>query len=251
MVEPAIARSKLVGLFKQAVDNPYYELEAKLGFFSNGQIKTGVRQEQFDKLFDWLSSSTCFRQVNHHEYCDYSFKNNIRGSGALFDDRIGFITKRSLAHLDFNTGKNSQLGVRFSLKSEVPTELGIGRDIGTYKTVRFKQRSSFLYKHFSFDLTRVWTGANPISALCVKPPTDLLNFKLPIIRDRPPDSFEIELEFLSSYWKDNTSEPFEHLVDSMINRVTEILSKFRDNSDPLILVKELTFDIQNVEKTNN
>lgn len=197
--------TKLVQLFKQVETNPFHEFEVKLGKLNaDGNFTSGISDHQFGRLFEWLSTSTCWRHVQHHEYVDYEFKNNIRGSGGLFQEEIGFIGKHLNTHLDVSaTSESGDTGCRFSLKTEIPCKLEIGRDIGTYHSVRVKQRSSFLYKCWSFDLTRIWTGADTWSALSTQPPTNPLCPSTPLVRDRQPDQFEMEIEYLPKWWVDN------------------------------------------------
>lgn len=242
MNDPKSISFLLNQLLDNALASSFAELEVKFCAVKNGNFTNGISKSEFDALFAWLSSSTCWRDVRHNEYVDYSFKNHIRGSGGLFDDRTHFITKKTRRHVDFSC--TPQLGIRASLKTEVPTSLGLGRDIGTYESVRVKQRSSFVYKCWSFDLTRVWTGANPVAALCSKPhsASDLLNLKLPLTRDREPDSYEVELEFLPR-WKGEDQESSQ-LLDSFLLRIREIATRlgFSPDKDTFRLMRDINFE---------
>jgi hypothetical protein len=227
----------------RAIQQPFSELEVKFCSGPNqGNFTSGISQTQFDNLFKWLSSSTCWRDVRHNEYVDYNFKNHIRGSGGLFNDRLNYITKKTRRHLDIQC--NVLLGVRISFKSEIPTSLGIGRDIGTYSSVRVKQRSSFLYKCWSFDLTRVWTGSSPLTALSTQPQADPLNFKLPIQRDRPADSFEFELEFLPQVYLQQPEGDLAVLTESFLARIKELATQlgFLPDKDRMRLLRDINFE---------
>lgn len=255
--QEASLQPRLKALFEEAQSNTYQELEVKFGASDeSGRFCSGIQPAAFNRLFAWLDGSKCWRDVRHHEYVDYSFNNNIRGSGGLFQENLSYLTKRTHCHLDAlcwptnsSNRKQSfgQAAVRFSSKSEIPTELGVGRDVGTYASVRVKQRSSFIHKYWSFDLTKVWTGADPIAALSTSPPEDPLNFRLPLVRNRPPDTHEVEIEFLQNWWLENHSaEDGAYLAKSMLIKVSEVLNAAHLVTEPfeLAIHKEVKFKLE-------
>ena len=246
-VAPALL-SKIQALIAEAKQNKFHELEVKLGTLTpQGKFESGITAEQFEQLHRSLMASPSWRETKHNEYVDYSFKNSIRGSGAFFDQRIHYLTKRTHRHLDMRAA-SLPLGLRFSLKSEIPTELGVGRDIGTYSSVRFKQRSSFLYKGWSFDLTRVWCGANPAVALSSTSGADVLNLEMPLKRDRLPDRYEVEIEFLPAWWAANpqAGSADDQLAQSLLAKAGDLLSTAGCLSAPAswTLHKEIQFKLE-------
>lgn len=219
---------KLVQLFKQVEMNPFHEFEVKFGKIVNGHFSSGITAEQFEFLFQWLNTALCWDSIKHHEYVDYEFKNNIRGTGGLFQHDMGFIGKHLNSHLDVSVQENLNAGCRFSLKTEIPCRLEIGRDIGTYTSVRVKQRSSFIFQCWSMDLTRIWTGSDPWSALSSQTLSNPLLLPSEIPRDRSPDLFEMEIEYLPNWWKENpyhsNSIPFHHyLANSFLGKIIDVL----------------------------
>ena len=73
---------------------------------------------------------------------------------------------------------------------------------------RFKDRRSFVYRGWSYDLTRVWEGSE-VSEVKSRPTLGI-----------PPDVYEVEIERLP----DHPFRTLDHLVVSLLLKAKSILA---------------------------
>lgn len=226
----AAVHDSLLEIFTYLKTNPtaaaQLELEGRLGrMVQNGRgeprFEPGIDAALFEALLAQFRGSTSFNEVSTVESGDFFFKNRIRGT-VVHDgrsaDEFSFMRKSAVRQLDITCalGQHSaRSALRLSLKKEVPLDISRGRDVGLYSHVRIKQRTSFLYKMWSFDFTRVWEGEDPIAART--------NPRVPGM-PKPPDRYEVEIEFLPRA-DEAKDAPADYLAVSMMEKLGDLVRR--------------------------
>jgi hypothetical protein len=138
-------------------DEKNLEVEFRLGYLDNDEFKTDVGREFFDKISDQLVDSESWSSIDVENSEDY-FYNGKRLTISEKDQKGICIKKDKLAIIDFIfSGTGFDLRVSFS--KETPSNI-FPKEKANYK--RIKERTSFNFKHLSFDLTKVTFEDNTV-----------------------------------------------------------------------------------------
>jgi hypothetical protein len=148
---------KLKEYVEKFKDEEHLEIEYRLGYLDNDEFKTDVGKEFFDKITDKLIDSEAWSSIENENSEDY-FYNGKRLSISEKDLKGTCIKKDKLAVIDFIfSGTGFDLRVSFS--KEMPSNR-FPKEKANYK--RIKERTSYNYKHLSFDLTKVTFEDNTV-----------------------------------------------------------------------------------------
>jgi hypothetical protein len=159
-------KHKIDGHFHEAIEiiKPYVEkfseeknleIEFRLGYMEDDEFKTDIKRDYFDKIYNVLSSTDVWSDVKEEKTEDY-FYNTKRLTIGL--DQEICVKKEKLVILDFAL-IGSGFDVRVSFSRETPVKKF---DITSANYLRKKDRTSFIHKHVSFDLTDVSMVDNSI-----------------------------------------------------------------------------------------
>lgn len=133
------------------------EIEFRLGYLDNDEFKTNISKDFFDKITDQLIDSEVWSSIENDNIEDY-FYNGKRLSISNKNPNGVCIKKEKLAIIDFSF-LGSGFDVRVSFCKEIPSNK-FPKDKANYK--RIKERSTYNYKHLSYDLTKVTFEDNTI-----------------------------------------------------------------------------------------
>lgn len=210
---------KLKEYIEKYANEEHLEVEFRLGYLENDEFKTDIGKEFFDKISDKLEDSESWSSIVHENSEDYFYNGRrlsilakeLGGKESKDADKGVCIKKIKLAVLDFMIG-GSGFDLRISFSKEVPS-IRFAKDKANYK--RVKERTSYNFKHLSFDLTKVTMEENTIE--------DHL--------------FEIELEAKTLDLTKMTSHYFVHDALLKITDLVKMCEEVDDNSS-ISFVKE-------------
>ena len=136
---------------------PDGEVEVRLGHFASRQFNPGVSEEFFNRIMDNLSQNVDWTSGVHYEqHRDYS---NAKGQRLrLIDDQEPqIVTKKKLAAVDVQCrGAPFDFRVSFAKEKSMPYTESLAAAIKAEATSsRFKDRVSYIYKNFAFELSVV------------------------------------------------------------------------------------------------
>lgn len=131
------------------------EIEFRLGYVEDNKFKTNIGITFFEKISKALNHTTVWSQVKKENTIDYFHSKKRMTSGKGEDSCL---KKEKLAIIDFEL-IGSGFNVRVSFSREIPTS---PFDASKADYMRKKNRSSFFYKNFSYDLTDVITEDNGV-----------------------------------------------------------------------------------------
>lgn len=146
--------SELVDKYK---DEENLEIEFRLGYLDNDEFKTDVGKEFFDKITNNLVDSTVWTSIDVENSEDY-FYNGKRLTITDKDQKGVCIRKDKLSVVDF-IFSGTGFDLRISFSKEMPTNR-FPKEKATYK--RIKERTSYNFKHLSYDLTKVTFEENTV-----------------------------------------------------------------------------------------
>lgn len=148
---------KLKDIVEKYKNEKNLEIEFRLGYLENEEFKTDIGKEFFDKIMNKLLDSKAWESVNTENSEDY-FYNGRRLTVSKDDPKGTCIKKEKLAVFDFIfSGTGFDLRVSFS--REEPSKR-FDKEKANYK--RIKNRTCFVFKHLSFDLTQVTMEENTV-----------------------------------------------------------------------------------------
>ena len=180
------------------------EIEIRLKSFSN---KKGVTQSFFAQTLTFLKTFSEWEQIKEVESSDYYYEDNFRTTHIVEeggDVTRSTIQKKRVASKDITVhGSASVSTVRISHTIE---ETANPKQIVELRLVRVKRRTSFIYKGWSYDLTKVWEGRNASSVKRRR-------------RTSPPDTYEVEVEKLDNSLFYST----DYLVVSLLLKAISLL----------------------------
>ena len=220
---------QMFSFLKTDPSGKFTELEGRMGRLlpSNGpgglRFEPGVSATLFEALLKQFKESGSFKETTVVESGDFYFKNRVRGTVVLAphqpQDDFRFMRKQAVRHVDLTCAAAGQSAaasaLRISLKKEIPLDVTKGRDVGLYSGVRVKQRTSFSYKMWSFDFTRVWEGSDPADARTLREnPSE----------PKPPDTYEIEIEFVPTA-PEAASAHDDYLAVSMLEKLGDLVRR--------------------------
>ncbi len=148
---------KLKEYVEKYKDEEYLEIEFRLGYLDNDEFKTDVGKEFFDKITDQLVDSESWSSINVEKSEDYFF-NGKRLTISEKDQKGICIKKDKLAVVDF-IFSGTGFDVRVSFSKEIPSNK-FPKEKASYK--RIKERTSYNFKHLSYDLTKVTFEDNSV-----------------------------------------------------------------------------------------
>ncbi len=204
---------KLKEYVEKYKDEEHLEIEFRLGYLDNDEFKTDVGKEFFDKITDHLIDSKVWSSIDLENSEDY-FYNGRRLTITEKDQKGTCIKKDKLAVIDFIfSGTGFDLRVSFS--KETPSNR-FPKEKASYK--RIKERTSYNFKHLSFDLTKVTFEDNTVE----------------------DHVFEIELETRKL---DLTAMTSHYLIHDSLMKIKDMVKMCEeiDDNSKLMLVKEKVY----------
>lgn len=132
-------------------DEPYMEIEMRLGKFNGKMFDTNVGKATFDRVMTGLQKYMGWEKVigtKHEVFYRESDDVRISVDEATGDETI--MRKERIKQEDFKKIKGTPYDVRFSVSKETPMPQDTNRDMDKKKT---KQRVSFIRKNLSIDMT--------------------------------------------------------------------------------------------------
>ena len=130
---------------------PNLEIELRLGKFHGNKFDTNVGELNFNKILDSLKKFDGWENVLNTNSTSYFLGDKRMDINEDTEEIITFIKKR-IYKFDFII-PNSSLDVRFSAAQEIPiTDMNCD-DVMDF--MRVKQRTSFIRKNLSIDMTIV------------------------------------------------------------------------------------------------
>ena len=148
--------------------------------------------------------SNAWTKVNHEIITDY-FYGERRLSITKTDEKGTSIKKIRLENVDFDF-QGSGFYIRICFSKEIPSKR-FSIDKSEYK--RIKERSSFSWKHLSFDLTKVESENNSISKI----------------------NYEVEIEAKVIDYNKMTSHYFIHDLLLKIKDIVKICEPFENENN--------------------
>lgn len=149
------AMAQLLPILEKYRDHENVEIEFRLGLYDDTSSKFNSRvcEKDYNRIMEKLKSSTSWSEVKNSDTKDY-FDNGMRLSVDNKNKRKKkCIRKSKLVTLDFQFD-GTPYDIRVCLSEEVPvptTKFKVNDSLFS----RVKERCSFVYKFWSFDVTRV------------------------------------------------------------------------------------------------
>ena len=139
-------------IFEKYQHEEHIEFEMRLGKFNCGVFDTDVSKEKFEFMMDGLKKYTGWEKIlSTNEEVYYRENDNLRISIDEDAETETIIHKETIHKENFSKLKNTPYDLRFSVSREVPVEQYDG-EMDKKKT---KERTSFIRKNLSIDLTVV------------------------------------------------------------------------------------------------
>jgi len=148
--------------FKQHQNEKNIEFEMRLGKINVGKFDTNVGESNFNKILKGLRKYNDGWENIVETTTSVYYKDNARTSINEETEESVRIFKKNITKKNFNL-ENKPYDVRFSVSKEIPIEAEADDD-DTCDSVRNKQRTSFVRKNLSIDMTVV-TG-DPVDLDC-------------------------------------------------------------------------------------
>jgi hypothetical protein len=141
--------SKITDVYEKYKTVPNLEVEFRIGRKVPGSpFDTNNDQKYFESVVALLESSKLQKTESVYTDTFYNLRNPVRKSSITNK----FIKKTKLCTIDLSTGQSSSgLAVRISFSTEAPVPPSRAKIIST----RHKDRKSWIYKNWSYDLTVV------------------------------------------------------------------------------------------------
>jgi hypothetical protein len=148
---------KILPYFDKYKEEENLEVEFRLGYIDDNSFDTNVQEEFYQKIQETLEKSNSFKKDTF--ITEDTF--NSRGKRKSVDQRTKketIIKKEKLCSLDFHF-EGTPFDIRVSFSREVPKNKFSGKDV-TY--TRQKNRKTYIYKNWNYDLTVVSTEVNTV-----------------------------------------------------------------------------------------
>jgi len=193
------ALTVLCPIIEKYKDQKDIEIEFRIGYLDQDKFNSNVPEIFYKKIFNQLISSN-FKKTTL-ETLD-TFSKGLRKSKDLIKNRSTVIKKEKIVSFDFSL-INTPFDIRVSISREVKMTIkDFKEEESSYS--RNKNRTSFLYKSWSFDLTEVSYIENSV----------------------PYKIYEVELELL------NLKDDIYYLVHSSLLKVRD-MALFCENEGPI------------------
>lgn len=155
-----------------------FELEARFGRYESGRWINGVDRLFWGQILQIFTECEHWTEVvdgewkhQHDFFYELSDGRRVRTSSSFDIDNqplmdVQHVTKTRYSTVDLHvpTGGKSVYDIRVALSSETPVPPQDLPDTVIPTLVRIKQRRSFIYKHWRFDMTKVWSGGSRLAA---------------------------------------------------------------------------------------
>ena len=182
------------------------EIEIRLRSYAD---RKGVTQTFFSNTLDLLETFQEWESVEEKKSIDYYFGEDHRTTQQA-DGTVRTIKKKKVCSTDVSVNHPQIAFCRISHKTE--EEEKHPPALVQVTLARFKDRRSFVYRGWSYDLTRVWEGSE-VSEVKSRPTLGI-----------PPDVYEVEIERLP----DHPFRTLDHLVVSLLLKAKSILASSDD-----------------------
>lgn len=139
-------------LFNKSKLLPNLEVELRLGKKNRNMFDTNVGRDKFSKIKEALDNYTLWEEVKQTNTSSYYVK-DLRYEINEDTDETKTIKKKKVSKYDCVL-KNEPLDVRFSMSQEIP-QPNLDVENVTVEYMREKQRTSYIRKNLSIDLTIV------------------------------------------------------------------------------------------------
>jgi len=148
----------IIPIVEKYKDQKDIEIEFRLGYLENDRFNSNIPELFFKKIFDKLNNSTMFHNEKR-EMLD-TFNNGLRRTKDLVKNRSTVIKKEKIASFDFSL-LNTPFDIRVSISREIKMSIKDFKETSnSYR--RHKNRTSFSYKSWSFDLTEISYEENSV-----------------------------------------------------------------------------------------
>ncbi len=137
--------------FNKHKNLPNLEIELRLGKFHGKKFDTNVGELNFNKILESLKKFSGWEQIIEKNSTSY-FLDNKRMDIDDDTEEMKTFTKQKISKVDYVI-PNSPLDVRFSAAQETPINDMSCDDVMDF--MRIKQRTSFIRKNLSIDMTVV------------------------------------------------------------------------------------------------
>lgn len=148
---------KSLSYFEKYKNTENLEIEFRLGFIEDNTFDTDIQEEFYKKIQDVLESSSKFKKESYITKDVFNSK-GLRKSVDQRTKRETIIKKIKLCSLDFSF-EGTPFDIRISFSQENPRKTFSGKDI---THTRHKNRKSFIYDNWNYDLTTVSTEINSV-----------------------------------------------------------------------------------------
>jgi len=178
--------------------NNCLEIEFRLGIKFPDKFSSNITEKYYEiikKKLDKSSSKGIFIKECHNSI-DH-FKDNIRKS--ISDNNSIYITKKKLYNEDIQLNY-SPMDIRISVSEEIPV-LDTSKHFEEGSFTRTKERNTYLFKNWKYDLTKITTSKNTLDEI----------------------TYEFEIEII------NIEDDIDNLVDKSIKKIYEIIEFIKDS----------------------
>lgn len=203
---------KIIQYIELYKDVPGLEIEFRLGYIENNSFNANISKEFYDKIHNELLNSSAFKKVNSVSI-DTFYDTPVRVRHSSSDN--SYIKKTRLCNLDLS---HEPFDIRVSFSKE---EIVKTKPNSKCVFIRNKERDSFLYKYWSYDITKVTQTENSL---------DIVNH-------------EIELEIKKDLGKKTISNEFmRYLVESSLMKINDLSQICEPGSpDDFKIIKETVY----------
>jgi hypothetical protein len=139
-------------VFNKYKNFPNLEMEFRLGKFNGYMFDTNIGEEVFTTIMESLKAYEGWEAVKTSNVTSYYLKDTRMDFDEDTEESLGTINKKRITKLD-RVIQPCPFDIRFSVSQELPAE-DMDTEAGA-DFMRVKQRTSFIRKNLSIDLTVV------------------------------------------------------------------------------------------------
>lgn len=187
---------KVYDMVEQYKNEPYVEMEMRLGKYNGKMFDTNIGKENFEKILGGLTKYNGWEEKHVSEVEVYYI--DKLGIRLTIDEKLNTekcVRKTNIKNEDFRHFKTSPYDLRFSISREVP----MARPTDDFDKTRVKKRHSFVRKNLSIDMTVV-------SGDCDDKDSE------------DPYVYQVELEIINPKEVDSKNKLF-----NIIHKITDVL----------------------------
>jgi hypothetical protein len=131
---------------------PHIEIECRFGWKFTEKFDTNIPVSLYNTIHDKISNSNIF-DIKHESTLVYTFKNIRVIVCPITKQIISSHVKRKLKTIDLSLG-GTPYDIRLSVCTETPID---PPDLKLCTLIRSKERTSYIYKMFMYDFTKVYS----------------------------------------------------------------------------------------------